>query len=70
MRRRDEAERGPGHAREAHAIAATCYRNNLASITELLAAQAGETAAATRLEAASYDIAVAEGTYCWPRAGN
>lgn len=61
--RREEAEQALSHAREAHAIAATRYRNDLAPITELLAAQAAEIAAATRLEAARYDIVVAEGTY-------
>lgn len=61
--RRDHAEQALIHAREAHAIAATRYRNNLAPITELLAAQAAETAAATRLEAARYDVVIAEGTY-------
>lgn len=61
--RREEADQALGHAREAHAIAATRYRNQLAPITELLAAQAAEAAAATRLEAARYDIVVAEGSY-------
>ncbi len=61
--RREEAEQALGHAREAHAITATRYRNQLAPITELLAAQAAETAAATRLEAARYEILVAEGIY-------
>lgn len=61
--RREQAEQALGHAREAQAIASTRYRNNLSPITELLAAQAAETAAATRLEAARYDVVVAEGTY-------
>lgn len=61
--RREQAEQAVSHAREAHRIAATRYRNNLAPITELLTAQAAETAAATRLEAARYDVVIAEGAY-------
>ncbi len=61
--RREEAEEALKHAREAHSIASARYRNQLAPITELLSAQAAESAAATRLEAARYEIVVAEGTY-------
>jgi len=61
--RRDHAEQAMALAREAHAIAATRYRNSLAPITDLLAAGAAETAAATRLAAARYDIVVAAGAY-------
>lgn len=61
--RRDHAEQAVVLAREAHAIAATRYRNSLAPITDLLAADAAETAAATRLAAARYDIVVAAGAY-------
>lgn len=50
-------------AREARAIAETRYRNSLASMTELLAAQAAETAAATRLSAARYELVVTAGAY-------
>ena len=50
-------------AREARAIAETRYRNALASMTELLAAQAAETAAATRLTAARYEFVVTAGAY-------
>lgn len=50
-------------AREARAIAETRYRNALASMTELLAAQAAETAAATRLSAARYEFVVTAGAY-------
>lgn len=56
------AEQALSHAREAHAIAATRYRNHLAPMIELLAAESAETAAAKRLEAARYMV-VAEGTY-------
>ena len=61
--RRDHAEQALTLAGEAHAIAATRYRNSLAPITELLAAGAAETAAATRLAAARYDTVVAAGAY-------
>jgi len=50
-------------ARQARAIAETRYRNSLASMTDLLAAQAAETAAATRLSAARYDFVVTAGAY-------
>jgi outer membrane protein TolC len=50
-------------AREARAIAETRYRNALSSMTELLAAQAAETAAATRLSAARYEFVVTAGAY-------
>ncbi|MGA2383277.1 MAG: TolC family protein [Gemmatimonadales bacterium] len=50
-------------ARQARAIAETRYRNSLASMTELLAAQAAETAAATRLSAARYEFVVSAGAY-------
>jgi len=50
-------------AREARAIAETRYRNSLASMTELLAAQAAETAAATGLSAARYAFVVTAGAY-------
>ena len=50
-------------AREVRAIAETRYRNSLASMTDLLAAQAAETAAATRLSAARYDFVVTAGAY-------
>ena len=48
-------------AREARAIGETRYRNALSSMTELLAAQAAEAAAATRLSAARYDFVVTAG---------
>ena len=48
-------------ARQARAIAETRYRNALSSMTELLAAQAAETAAATRLSAARYEFVVTAG---------
>jgi len=48
-------------AREARAIAETRYRNALSSMTELLTAQAEETAAAIRLSAARYDFVVTAG---------
>jgi len=48
-------------AREARAIAETRYRNALASMTDLLAAQAAEAAAATRLTAARYEFVVTAG---------
>ena len=50
-------------ARQARAIAETRYRNSLSSMTELLAAQAAEAAAATRLSAACYDFVVTAGAY-------
>ena len=48
-------------ARQARAIAETRYRNALSSMTELLAAQAAETVAATRLSAARYEFVVTAG---------
>jgi outer membrane protein len=48
-------------ARQARAIAETRYRNALSSMTELLAAQAAESAAATRLSAARYEFVVTAG---------
>jgi len=48
-------------ARQARAIGETRYRNALSSMTELLAAQAAETAAATRLSAARYEFVVTAG---------
>ena len=48
-------------ARQARAIAETRYRNALSSMTELLGAQAAETAAATRLSAARYEFVVTAG---------
>ncbi len=48
-------------ARQARAIAETRYRSSLASMTELLAAQAAEAAAATRLSAARYEFVVTAG---------
>ncbi len=50
-------------ARQAQAIAETRYRNALASMTDLLAAQAAEAAAATRLSAARYAFVVTAGAY-------
>jgi len=50
-------------AREARAIGETRYRNSLSSMTELLAAQAAESAAATRLSAARYEFVVTAGAY-------
>jgi len=50
-------------ARQARAIAETRYRNALASMTDLLAAQAAEAAAATRLSAARYEFVVTAGAY-------
>jgi outer membrane protein TolC len=56
-------------ARQARAIAETRYRNALSSMTELLAAQAAETAAATRLSAARYEFVVTAGA-CRLAAGS
>ena len=50
-------------ARQARAIAETRYRNALSSMTELLATQTAETAAATRLSAARYEFVVTAGAY-------
>ncbi len=50
-------------ARQARGIAETRYRNALASMTDLLAAQAAESAAATRLSAARYEFVVAAAAY-------
>ena len=50
-------------ARQARAIGETRYRNSLSSMTELLAAQAAESAAATRLSAARYEFVVTAGAY-------
>jgi outer membrane protein TolC len=50
-------------AREARAIGETRYRNALSSMTELLAAQAAEAAAAARLAAARYEFVVTAGAY-------
>jgi len=50
-------------ARQARAIGETRYRNSLSSMTELLAAQAAEAAAATRLSAARYEFVVTAGAY-------